>query len=206
MPRARSSGYNEPMPGSDPVNPASSRVKLTYDDFVLFPDDEKRHEIIDGEHYVTPSPNEKHQRISMELAITIGNWLRAHPIGRIYAAPFDTVLSNFDVVEPDLLYISNERMSEILTAEHVRGAPDIVVEIGSPGTRQRDETIKRRLYERSGVIEYWVIDPEIEVVRIYRRESEGFGRAIELAREAGDAISTPLLPGLTLPLAEFFAP
>ena len=74
-------GYNEPMSGSDHVKPASPGVKLTYDDFVLFPDDGKRHELIDGEHYVTPSPNIRHQQISINLTLLIGSWLETHPIG-----------------------------------------------------------------------------------------------------------------------------
>jgi Uma2 family endonuclease len=192
------------MPGSDPMNPASSGLKLTYDDFVLFPDDGKRHEIIDGEHYVTPSPNTRHQQISGDLFASIWNFLQTHPTGRIFHAPLDTLLSNFDIVEPDLLYVSNERATDILIPQHVRGAPDLVVEIASPGTRQRDETIKRRLYERSGVLEYWVVDPDIDVVRVYRRVGENFGRAIELSREAGDALTTPLLPGLEVPLGLIF--
>jgi Uma2 family endonuclease len=186
------------------MHSASSRLKLTYDDFVLFPDDGKRHELIDGEHYVTPSPNTRHQEISGTLSALIWNYLETHPIGRIYHAPFDVVFSDVDVVEPDLLYVSNERAGAILTSQHVRGAPELVVEIGSPGTRQRDETIKRRLYERADVQEYWVIDPEIDVVRVYRREGDRFGRAIEFAHHAGDVLTTSLLPGLELPLARVF--
>ena len=119
-------------------------MKLTYDDFLLFPDDGKRHELIDGEHYVTPSPNTKHQRVSGNLHFFIRSWLEDHPLGQVFYAPFDVVFSRFDVVEPDLLYLSNERVAEVVTAQHVTGAPDIIIEIGSPGTRRRDETIKRR--------------------------------------------------------------
>ena len=204
MPLAHRYAYNERMPGSDHVNPARPGVKLTYDDFLLFPDDGKRHELIDGEHYVTPSPNSKHQRVSYNLTILIGGWLETHPIGRIYYAPFDVVFSNVDVVEPDLLYMSASRMADILTPKHVRGAPDLVIEIGSPGTRGRDETIKRTLYERAGVLEYWIVDPEIDVVRTYRRTGERFARPVELSRENGDVLTTPLLPGLELPLARIF--
>jgi Uma2 family endonuclease len=192
------------MPGSEPVKPASSRVKLTYDDFVLFPDDGKRHEIIDGEHYVTPSPNTRHQQILLNLVLVIGSWLETHSMGRIFFAPFDVIFSDFDVVEPDLLYISNQRAAEVLTDTHVRGTPELVVEVGSPGTRQRDETIKRRLYERAGVDEYWVVDPDLDIVRIYRRGGDAFGRAGELSREAGDVLTTPVLPGLDIPLARIF--
>jgi Uma2 family endonuclease len=181
-------------------------VKLTYDDFLHFPDDGKRHELIDGEHYVTPSPNTKHQAVLGNLHLIIGSWLREHPVGRVFFAPFDVVFTRFDVVEPDLLYMSNERAAEILTAKHVTGAPEIVVEVGSPGTRTRDETIKRRLYERSGVSEYWIVDPDLDVVRVYRRERDRFARPIELSREAGDVLTTPHLAGLELPLATIFAP
>src|SRR5437870_4966193 len=130
------------MSGSDHVNPASPGLKLTYDDFVLFPDDGQRHELIDGEHFVTPSPNTKHQRISFNLTLALGSWVEEHRTGRMFYAPFDVVLSNFNVVEPDLLYFSNERLAEVVTPQHARGAPNLVIEIGSPGTRQRDETIK----------------------------------------------------------------
>jgi len=179
-------------------------VKLTYDDFVQFPDDGKRHELIGGEHYVTPSPNTKHQTILGNLHLLIGPWLEVHPVGRVFLAPFDVVFSDFDIVEPDLLYLSNEQAAAVLTSQHVKGTPDLVVEIASPGTRQRDETIKRRLYERARVTEYWVVDPDIEVIRVYRREGEIFGRATELWREREDVLTTSLLQGLEMPLTRIF--
>ena len=188
------------------MTPSSPGVKLTYDDFVQFPDDGLRHELIDGEHYVTPSPNTRHQAISLQLTLLIGNWLDRNPIGRLFYAPFDVVFSKFDVVEPDLLYLSNERASDALTPLHVHGVPELVIEIGSPGTRKRDETIKRRLYERTGVEEYWVVDPEIDTIRVYRREADGFARVVELSAEAGDVLTTPLLPGLDVPLSRVFRP
>lgn len=193
--------------GRDDVKPTGSGagMKLTYDDFLLFPDDGKRHELIDGEHYVTPSPNMKHQRVSGNLYFLIRAWLEDHPIGQVFYAPLDIVFSRFDVVEPDLLYLSNERAAEVAIPQHVTGAPEIVVEIGSPGTRKRDETIKRRLYARWGVSEYWVVDPELDVVRVYRRAGDLFGRPDELSLEAGDVLSTPYLPGLELPLARIFS-
>ena len=183
---------------------SGASVKLTYDDFVLIPDDGKRHELIDGEHYVTPSPNTRHQRISGRLYLLIANWLEAHPVGQVFYAPLDVVMSDVDVVEPDLLYVSNERASSVLTTLHVRGTPELIIEIASRGTRKRDETIKRSLYDRAGVTEYWVVDPEIDAVRVYRRSGERFGRVVELSRETGDRLTTELLPGLELPLAHLF--
>jgi len=193
------------MRGSNKVIPSASGVKLTYADFVRFPEDDGlRHELIDGEHYVTPAPNTRHQAILGQLHLLIGNWLETHPVGRVFFAPFDVVASNCDVVEPDLLFLSHARAGDVLTPKHIRGVPELVVEIASKGTRKRDETIKRSLYERSGVTEYWVVDPAIDVVRVYRRSTKDFDCPMELSREAGDTLTTSLLPGLEMPLARIF--
>jgi Uma2 family endonuclease len=192
------------MAGTDRTPPPSA-VKLTYDDFVHFPDDGKRHELIDGEHYVTPSPNQRHQRILGKLYLVIGNYLEAHPIGDVFFAPFDVVISHHDIVEPDLLYLSRERAAQVLVPEHVRGVPNLVVEIASKGTRKRDETIKRALYERSGVSEYWIVDPKSEVVRVYRNGPDGFGQPVEFRRGVDDTLTTTLLPGLEISLQRVFS-
>jgi len=186
------------------MKPAAPGVKLTYDDFLLFPDDGQRHELIDGEHYVTPCPITKHQRVSGNLYWLLRSYLEVHPIGEVFYAPFDVIFSEFDVVEPDLLYLSKARAAEALTSKNVKGTPELVVEIGSPGTRKRDETIKRRLYERSGVHDYWIVDPHLDVVRVCRRGDDGFALAVELSRENRDILTTPLLPGLQLPLDQIF--
>jgi Uma2 family endonuclease len=192
------------MPGSDSPRPTHAGVKLTHEDYLLFPDDGKRHELIDGEHYVTATPNRKHQAIVANLLGMMWSYLQEHRIGRVFTAPFDVIFSEFDVVEPDLLYLSRERMAEIETSPWVRGAPNLVVEVGSESTRKRDETIKRRLYERFGVSEYWVVDPELDLIKVYRRVSGRFERAGELSLESADVLSTPLLPGLQMPLAGVF--
>lgn len=96
------------------------------------------------------------------------------------------------------------RAPDLLSGDWVTGAPDIVIEIGSPSTRSRDETIKRRLYDGSDVTEYWIVDPEIDVIRVYRRADAGFDRAVEVSAEAGDVLTTPLLPGLVIPAAQVF--
>ena len=189
------------MTGSERPRPG---VKLTYDDFLLFPDDGKRHELIEGEHYVTAAPNLKHQAVSANLLGQIWTHLQKNRIGKVYAAPLDVVFSHFDVVEPDLLFVSETRR-EVLTSKNVQGAPDLVVEIGSPSTRRRDEKLKHQLYERFNVTEYWVVDPDIDVVRVYRLESGKYLRAQELSLDHGDVLTTPLLPGLELPLSRIFA-
>jgi Uma2 family endonuclease len=192
------------MSGRDDMRHSTPGVKLTYDDFVLFPDDGKRHELIDGEHYVTPSPSRKHQAIAWNLTVMIGTYLESNPVGRAFTAPFDVIFSDFDVVEPDLLYISKARLDEILTTKHVRGAPNLVVEIASPSTRTRDESLKRKLYERSGVEEYWVIDPGRNTIAVYRLTGAVFVRALQLDGARNDTLTTPLLPYLEMPLHRVF--
>jgi Uma2 family endonuclease len=178
-------------------------VKLTYDDFVEFPDDGKRHELIDGEHYATPSRNTAHQRIVGNLSGLTWTFLRTNRIGVVFGSPVDVVFSDFDIVAPDLLFISNARR-ELLTELNVRGAPDLVVEVGSPDTRRRDELTKHRLYEQFGVSEYWVVDPDLDLIKAYRLVEGRYARTAELTLAAGDVLTTPLLPGLELPLASIF--
>jgi Uma2 family endonuclease len=182
---------------------AQSAPKLTYDDLALFPDDGKRHELIDGVHFVTPAPNTRHQRIVIHLAVALETFARAHGLGKVFVAPYDVVFSRHDVVEPDLIFVSAARAA-VLTAAHAAGAPDLVIEILSPSTRRRDEMLKRDLYEARGVAEYWLIDPEAETVKVLRREEERFGRARLLSLRDGDLLETALLPGLELPLATVF--
>ena len=182
----------------------STGTRLTYEDYVLFPDDGRRHELIDGEHCVTPSPVTKHQAVSMALSLWIGAAVRERRLGLFFAAPFDVLLSESDVVQPDLLFVSNENAG-IVTEKHVRGAPDLVVEVLSEHTRTLDEVIKLALYGSAGVREYWLVDPLLATVVIYRLVDGAFHRAAELTAAAGEAIESPLLPGLAIPLNQVFA-
>jgi Uma2 family endonuclease len=180
----------------------SSTRKLTYDDFLLFPDDGQRHELIDGEHYVTPSPTVRHQELLLRLVRAIDKYQEAHPGGRLFFAPLDVVLGTSDVVEPDLLLVTGDQ-SHIVTTQHIRGAPALVVEIASPGTRRTDERAKRDLYDRVGVREYWIVNPIGNRVAVHRRASDGRMPQVEDLGEA-DTLTTPLLPGFALGLSEYF--
>jgi Uma2 family endonuclease len=176
---------------------------LNYDDYLQLPDDGKRHEIIDGDHYVTPAPRTKHQSASNNTATAITVFGKQHKLGSVFTAPCDVILSDEDIVQPDIVFICVAR-ANIITEENIQGAPDLVIEILSESTCKRDEVIQRKLYERFGVQEYWIIDPELETVKIFTRSQQGFGRPVELSKEAGDTLTTELLVGFKLPLTEIF--
>jgi Uma2 family endonuclease len=195
------------MAGEDSMRTPAARAdtRLTYDDFVLFPDDGKRHEIIDGEHYVTPSPNLRHQDLVGRLHVEIALYLRTNPrAGRVFLSPLDVVLSHYDVVEPDLLFVAGDQ-SAIMTEKNIQGPPALVVEVLSKSTRKRDAQTKRRLFERTGVREYWLVDPELDTVQVFRPSPEGrLARVAELSAEEGESLTTPLLPGCAIDLRELF--
>jgi len=185
---------------------AERDTRLTYDDFVRIPDDGMRHEIIDGVHYVTPSPVRRHQQLMGRLHLAIGGFLEQHPeCGQVYLSPLDTVFSPWDVVEPDLLFVAADQL-DILTEPNIQGAPALVVEILSPSTRRRDLGIKRQLFDRGGVREYWVIDPKALQVTVYRRMPNGkFPKAAVFSAGDEARLTTALLPGFSLSMAKLFA-
>jgi Uma2 family endonuclease len=177
--------------------------KLTYDDYARIPDDGQRHEIIDGEHYVSPAPLIPHQGLSIELGSRLHLFVKSHRLGRVFHAACDVVLSKHDIVQPDLLFVSNAR-ARIVTERNIQGAPDLIVEILSDSTRRLDETVKLDLYDRYGVSEYWTFDTDRKTSRVYRRTLQGLRLMGELSAEDGDVLATPLLPGLEIPLVEIF--
>jgi Uma2 family endonuclease len=186
---------------------ASQRdTRLTYEDFCRIPDDGMRHEIIDGVHYVTPSPVLRHQDLLGRLYLAIGMFLEIHPaVGRVFLSPLDTVFSKWDVVEPDLLFVAADQL-EILTEANVQGAPALVIEILSPSTRKRDLGIKRQLFDRGGVREYWIVDPRARDITIHRRAEDGtFPKVAQVSAEDDSMLTTPLLPEFALSLTKLFA-
>ena len=133
--------------------PAGATVsKLTYEEYLLFPEDGRLHELVDGDHCVTPAPTPRHQFILSNLHVALGRHVIERDLGRVAGAPFDVVLSDVDVVQPDLFYLSHERLDR-LRETRLDGAPDLVVEVVSESTRKRDEILKRRLYEQRGARE-----------------------------------------------------
>jgi len=133
--------------------------RWTYADYCRIPEDRNRHEIIDGRHYVTPSPEVRHQALLGELHYLLRRHVQEQGLGEILFAPLDVHLGPCTVVQPDLVAIRTANLA-IAGTKKITGTPDLVVEILSPSTGRRDRTIKRDRYERAGVREYWIVDPE----------------------------------------------
>ena len=174
-------------------------IRLTYEDYCRLPNDGKRYEIIDGELFVTPSPRSLHQIVISNLHLELGRFVKDREMGRVLVAPLDVVLSRFDIVEPDLLFVSKSRSSTV-TETNVQGAPDLVVEVLSRTSAEIDRTTKLKLYARSGVEEYWIIDPGGPSAEIYRRQEKGCAPVKTLG--ATDSLTLPLFPGFSLPLKD----
>jgi Uma2 family endonuclease len=179
-------------------------TKLTYDDYVKLPDDGKRYEIIDGELFMNPSPVLRHQFIAGNLYLAFRLYFREHGGGTVLQPPTDVVFADDRIVQPDVVVVKHDRAA-ILVTKNIRGVPHLVVEVLSDGTRRYDEIQKRKLYESSGVDEYWVVDPDLEMVKIYRLNGATYAKAAEIDTDAGGTITSPLLPGFALPVADVFA-
>ena len=177
----------------------STWLRFTYRDYLLLPEGDRR-ELIEGDFYVVPAPSFRHQIISRNLGTLLWEFVRGEGLGQVVWAPTDVVLSLESVVQPDILFISNERRG-IITEDSVSGAPDLVVEILSPSTAERDRELKRTLYARYGVREYWIVDPEDSSVEVMALEEAGF---VSARRYTSGQVESPLLPGLAIPLGEIF--
>lgn len=139
------------------------KTLLTYSDYVHFPEDGRQHEIIGGVHHVTPSPVTRHQRISRRIQFQLYQQIEVPGLGEIFNAPMDLVLSDTDVVQPDLMVVL-EKNRLIVTPKNIRGRPDLVVEITSPATVKRDLELKKSLYQANEVPEYWIVRTDEDAV------------------------------------------
>ena len=181
------------------ITAVKPKPKLTYEDYASLPDDE-RCELIDGELIPMPSPKEIHQKI-LKLMTRSFFPLEARGLGIFYFAPFDVILSRFNVVQPDLIFVSGAR-SHIITEDNIRGAPDLVVEILSPSTAGYDRTTKRDLYARHGVREYWLIDPYAKTATVLILGANGYDTHAVYGE--GDTLTSPTLAGFALNLSDLF--
>ena len=176
------------------------RSKFTYEDYRNTLDD-VRYELHDGELIMVPAPNMAHQGISTILLRLIDTLVHLKKLGKVFHAPTDIVFSDTEVVQPDLIFVSNER-SHILTENNIRGAPDLIIEILSPSTAGRDRTFKRTLYERHGVKEYWMVDPSARNITVLLPGESGY-EPTGIYGE-GQTLTSPALPGFSLNLDDIF--
>ena len=178
------------------------RTRLTVRDYLAIPeDDENRYELIDGELYMAPGASWEHQESIINLGSTLRDFVRANRFGRVVASPVDVYLSNEDVFQPDIVFVSVERL-DIIHRSGVHGAPDLVVEMLSPSTERRDLTIKRERYEMFGVREYWLADTIGKTITVLRAR-DGVFEHIGVFGE-GMTVETPLIPGLVVDVSAVF--
>lgn len=170
------------------------QTDLSYEDLASFPEDNLRRELIGGELIVTAAPAIRHQRTVMTLAARLFNYAERYG-GEVFAAPTDVLFSDADVVEPDVLFVTQRNIARLET-KFVRGAPDLVVEVSSPTTRRLELVSKRDLYERFAVPEYWYVDLDTDRIEVYRLEDHRYSVPTILGRT--DTLTSPVLPGFSI--------
>ena len=178
---------------------------MTVDDLEAFPDDDgNRYEVIEGELFVSCSPSLTHQVVSTNLIHLIRSYLDKHPIG-VVVSTVGLILSKISGVIPDIVFFKHESTKRIVTGERLTSAPEIVIEIISPGSEniRRDRVEKFRLYEKYRVAEYWLIDLEKQTLEISRLLEGKLQLAGALS--ASDELTTPLLPGFSCLASQVFA-
>jgi len=180
-------------------------IPFTYEDYkTLSASTDERHELIDGDLYMVPAPTVAHQVISKNIALRLEQHVGITACGRMLYAPLDVVLGEGDersVVQPDILFISNERAG-IVTEDEIIGAPDLVVEILSPGTAKRDQGLKKALYARSLVREYWIVDPRLKSIEVFSLGPRGYREPA--GYEIGDRLVSMVVPGFEVALNDVF--
>jgi Uma2 family endonuclease len=182
----------------------ASELRLTNADLEAMPEDGNRYEVIDGELYVSSAPGLIHQIILANLLTSLTNYLHDHPIGRALPG-VGVIFDDYNGVIPDLVFVTNERMRKTVSGGRFHAAPEIVIEILSPGksNERRDRHVKRSLYSARGVTEYWLVDPENKFVELYLRNQAGelvFDKSILQT----DELASSLLPGFSVRVDTLF--
>jgi len=173
--------------------------KLDYSDYVAAPDDGKCYQIVQGDLFVTPSPSPRHQRISRRLQKQLENYFHVRLLGEVFDAPIDLILTNHDVLVPDLLVVSEPKH---ITRRGIEGPPLLVVEILSPSTQKQDRGVKARRYAELGVEHYWIVFPEEKRVECYRQAGGAFRKVVEAG--GNTTLTHPDWEGLEVDLAALF--
>ena len=178
-----------------PALPTTAAEHWTYTRYLRETVESEYFSVIGGERLMSPSPNRWHQTALINLATQLKEFAKRNQLGTVLVAPFDVYFSEDEFVQPDLLFVAKEHV-ERLTDNGVKGAPDLVVEIVSPGSARTDRLTKRNLYAKHGVSEHWIISPNertIEVLSLKEGNYESVG-----LYEGDEAIKSPLLPGLLI--------
>ncbi len=180
----------------------NTQARLTYQDYFDLPESDDRYELIDGELYMAPTPIPEHQIFLFYLTKVIEEFVTKHELGRVIISPQDVILSEDIVLQPDMMFVSNERMHIIRWGQYVQGAPDLVVEVLSPSTSRHDRTLKRERYAKFGVREYWIADIRAKTIEVNVLGDGNFTVAGLFGE--GEPIESPLLPGLKIDISDVF--
>lgn len=181
----------------------SGKIRLTYDDYAVLPDDGKRYEIIEGELHMTPAPTTRHQRISIRIERVLLDCLVDNGQGEVLDAPIDVLLDPENVVQPDIVFIRREN-ADMIGEKNIQGSPDLIIEILSPSTRRKDVLVKSALYARFRVPFYWIVDPDLDRIERFALDDQGGYRLLGTA-SSPEVLEPSEFPGLRLPLEEIFA-
>ncbi len=183
------------------VHDKPATFPLTYDDYALLPQDRSRYEILEGELYMTPSPILLHQFALVRLAMILSTYVDVNRLGLVLVAPVDVLLSDFNIIQPDILYLHGSKIPP-LTAKNLQVVPDLVVEILSPTSIEQDRIHKMRIYARHGIPHYWIVDPDGRTFEVYELAGSDYRLAGSFAGDA--AATSSVFPGLEIPLARLW--
>jgi Uma2 family endonuclease len=170
---------------------------LDYDDYAAIPPDGKRYELLEGDVHVTPAPTPLHQWVSKRLQRQLEAYFEVRRLGRVYDAPIDVILTPHDVVQPDLVVVTD--LSQV-SARGIEGPPTLLVEVLFPTTLLYDRTTKSRRYAALGVPHFWLVEPAPRRLECYRLEGAAYQRVVVAERDA--TIESPDWPGLVIRLAD----
>jgi Uma2 family endonuclease len=173
----------------------------TYDDYAAMPEDGKRYQIVDGVLFMSPAPNRWHQESVGEIFASLRDHVKQAKLGRVYIAPFDVELSPKTVVQPDVLVLLAAHLERI-SDKRIIGAPDLVVEVASPGTTGFDRRQKQDAYAHAGVPEYWIVDPASHTLELLILEDAAY-RSLGIF-QGQQTLPSTVVPGFSVPVAQFF--
>ena len=181
--------------------PTVQMEPLTVEDYRMMPETGPRYQLIEGELLMAPAPNRYHQDISGNISLLLAKYVEKHPIGKLYVAPFDVYLDQYNAHQPDIVFVSKANCA-ILTDAGATGAPDFIVEILSPKTAFLDKKSKRKVFARSGVKELWLVDPDTRMIHVYFLQDEPERPAATYSEK--DTFTSPHFPGLKIRAAKIF--